>query len=320
MSLPLTALALAIPAYFYTWLVRSIDRFEKEPARYLISAFCWGAVPAIVLALRLQISLALPIETILGQDSLQSELIQSAIGAPVTEEFAKAIAVAVLYYTRRHEFDGWVDGMVYGAMAGFGFAYVENILYLAGTSSWEEWLSLFVLRTIVFGGLHGFWTAIVGIGFGLARYMHNPLGRVVTVTTGLLTAMALHLVHNGAIALIEVRSDIAILVAVFNYGALCLAMLLLWWLAARCDRARLRTHLVDEVPWVLSRSCYRAIASPKAYKLLAAMGFSTKQQRQLMQLAAELAHKKLQHQKMGDENGNRAEIERLRKELRRYWR
>ncbi|MGP1374834.1 MAG: PrsW family intramembrane metalloprotease, partial [Almyronema sp.] len=316
MPFPLTAIALAVPAYFYTWLVRSIDRFEKEPTKYLISAFLWGAIPAIGLAVILQMSLALPIETWWGHNSLQSDLVQSAVGAPITEEFLKAIAVALIYLTRRREFDGWVDGMVYGAMAGFGFAYVENILYLAGTASWEEWISLFVLRTLVFGGLHGFWTAIVGIGFGLARYMHSLVGRVMTVAVSLLLAMTLHLVHNGAIALIEIYSNIAILVALFNYGVLCLVMFLLWVIAARVDRARLRSQLANEVPWTLSRSCYEAVTRPNSHQLLQKMGFSSRQQRQLIQLVAELAHKKLQHQKMGDEDGNRAEIERLRTELR----
>ncbi|NJL86647.1 MAG: PrsW family intramembrane metalloprotease, partial [Leptolyngbyaceae cyanobacterium SM1_1_3] len=314
------AIALAIPAYFYTWLIRSSDRFEKEPAPYLILAFFWGAVPAIALALVLQVSLALPIETLLGRDSPQSNLVQSAIGAPVTEEFLKAIAVAVLYLTRRREFDGWVDGMVYGAMAGFGFAYVENILYLTQTTSASEWVSLFVLRTVVFGGLHGFWTAIVGIGFGLARYRRCALGQAMTVTASLLGAMLLHLIHNGAIALIEIHSDVAIWVALFNYGMLCVAMLVLGWIAQRGDRARLRTYLADEVPWIISRSCYQAIGSRNSYQLLAAMRLSIAQQRRLVQLAAELAHKKQQQQKMGDENGNQAEIERLRQELQQYWR
>jgi hypothetical protein len=45
------------------------------------------------------------------------------------------------------------------------------------------------------------------------------------------------------------------------------------------------------------------------------LGLSKTQQRSLLQLAAELAQKKLQQQKMGDEGGNQAEITRLRQAI-----
>lgn len=312
----ITALALLVPAWIYTSLVRSADRYEKEPVPYLIYAFLWGAVPAVIFALILQISLSLPVAFLLGSNTLQAELVEASLGAPITEEFLKAMAVAIIYLTRRREFDGWVDGMVYGAMAGFGFAYVENILYLMGTTSTEEWISLFFLRTIVFGGLHGFWTAIVGMGFGFARYMRNPFGRVITVLGTLLIAMLLHLIHNGAIVLIDATAGLSFFVALLNYGVLLVVMLLLWFVAAHVDRARLRTYLADEVPGVLSRSLYEAICAPGAHKLMASLGLDATQQRQTLQIAAELAQKKLQFKKMGNEAGNWEEISQLRSELR----
>lgn len=312
----ITALTLLLPAWFYTSFVRSADRYEKEPIPYLIYAFLWGAVPAVIFALILQIGLSLPVAFLLGSDTLQAELVEASLGAPITEEFLKAIAVAIIYLTKRREFDGWIDGMVYGAMAGFGFAYVENILYLMGTTSIEEWVSLFFLRTIVFGGLHGFWTALVGMGFGFARYMHNPLGRVITVLGALLVAMFLHLIHNGAVILVEATAGLSFLVALLNYGVLLVVMLLLWFAAARVDRARLRTYLADEVPGVLPRSLYEAICDPSAHRLMAGLGLNAAQRRKMIQTAAELAQKKLQFKKMGDEAGNREEISQLRSELR----
>ncbi|MFZ9740080.1 MAG: PrsW family intramembrane metalloprotease, partial [Prochlorotrichaceae cyanobacterium] len=130
MNILVTAIVVAIPTYFYAAIVRSIDRFEKEPIEYLIGAFCWGAVPSILVAIILQTILSVPVEVILGTETLAGAFVDTAITAPVTEEILKAMAVAAIYLTRRREFDGWVDGIVYGSMAGFGFAYVENILYL----------------------------------------------------------------------------------------------------------------------------------------------------------------------------------------------
>ena len=37
----------------------------------------------------------------------------------------------LLLFFRRHELDGILDGIVYAGMVGIGFAFTENILYLA---------------------------------------------------------------------------------------------------------------------------------------------------------------------------------------------
>lgn len=315
MKLLITAISLTVPTAIYISLVRSVDRYEKEPPLYLTYAFIWGAVPAIIAALVLQIAFSIPVTLILGDASLESELVQAALGAPITEEILKGMAVALIYLTQRKEFDGWVDGMVYGAMAGFGFAYVENIFYLMGTTSTEEWITLFVLRTIVFGGLHGFWTALTGIGFGLARYRRNLFTKVFLISGGLLLAMVGHFIHNAAATLAAVTDGASILLALLNYGALAGVMALLWLVAAWVDRARLRQYLKDEVPTILSTKLYEALGHRRRWQQLGRLGLSKAQQRSLLQLAAELAQKKLQLQKMGDEGGNQAEIARLRQAI-----
>jgi len=314
-KLLITAIALAIPTYFYIWLVRSIDRFEKEPAQYLICAFMWGAVPAILIAAVLQLMFAVPVEALLGPDSLSGELIQTAIGAPVTEEILKGVAVAYIYLQHRREFDGWVDGIVYGAMVGLGFAYVEDILYLMDTATWGEWGALLVTRSIVFGAMHGFWSALTGIGFGLARYMKNPLQKISIVSGGLVAAIAAHLIHNAAVTLVEVTVGFSLLVALLNYGVLALILLILWFVAAAVDRKRLKLYLKDEVPDILSVQCYEALCNPSK-RTFSNLGMTAKQQRQFIQTAAELAQKKLQLSKMGEEGGNSTEIAQLRAALK----
>ena len=78
MKLLITALILAIPAYMYTQLVWSVDRYEKEPPLYLLYAFIWGAVPTVLVAVVLQTLLSVPILLLLGESSLASELTQTA--------------------------------------------------------------------------------------------------------------------------------------------------------------------------------------------------------------------------------------------------
>ena len=51
--------------------------------------------------------------------------------APVAEEASKGLFLLLLLWWRRHELDGVLDGIVYAGMVGVGFAFTENILYLA---------------------------------------------------------------------------------------------------------------------------------------------------------------------------------------------
>lgn len=317
MKLLVTALTLLVPAYLYTRFMWSIDRYEKEPPLYLFLALVWGAIPAVIAAIFLQLIFSIPVMLLFGR-GFAGELTQAALGAPVTEEFLKGMGVAILYLTVRREFDGWVDGMVYGASVGFGFAYVENIFYLMGTQSWDEWMALFVFRAIVFGGLHGFWTALTGIGFGLARYSHSMFIRLFVVCGGLLLAILGHVIHNAAATLVEVTNGSSFSLALLNYGVLTTVIVLLSFIAVAVDRDRLRHYLRDEVPWVIPEPIYWAICDRRHRAKLAALGLSEAQQKALLQLVSELAQKKLQLAKMGNENGNYAEIQRLRIALRAF--
>jgi RsiW-degrading membrane proteinase PrsW (M82 family) len=304
----ITAIVIAVPTYFYAWLVRSIDRFEKEPASYLLWAFFWGAVPSIVGGIILQGLLSIPVGTVLGTRSVAGAFAMAAIAAPVTEEILKAIAVAIIYSTRRREFDGWVDGIVYGATAGFGFAYVENILYLVNTTETpSQWIVLFVVRVIALGFMHGFWTALTGIGFGFARYLHNPLSKSLVIAAGLAAAILGHLIHNGSLVLADAtaRGEMVV-VALVNYLFLAGMLIILWFIASFRGRKLMQTYLSDEVPTVLSEEDYKVVSGRRGGRM------SAQRRRALTQAAAELAQKKFQRTKMGEESGNSQEIDRMR--------
>ena len=313
----ITPLLVAVPTYFYLRALRSIDRFEREPARYVLAAFGWGAAPAVLLAILAQLILGLPVEAIFGSESLGARLVESSIFAPLTEEILKATAVALIFALRRREFDGWVDGIVYGAAAGFGFAYVENVFYLIGAESWGEWLTLFFLRVIVFGFMHGFWTSLVGIGFGIARHSRRSSTAKAVIVLGMLgLAMASHFVHNAAITLAESSGGATFLIALANYGLVALLFIGLSVTSLYHDRRMLRAYLADEVPARLSPEDYAALTGV-GVNAGARLRLLSRQRQSLVQTAAELAQRKYQFVRHGNADGAGADIVALRDQLAR---
>ncbi|MCS7059564.1 MAG: PrsW family intramembrane metalloprotease [Anaerolineae bacterium] len=298
----------------YFRVVQGIDRFEKEPTRYVVAAFLWGAAPAVLIALVLQLILSLPLTLILGEDSLASALVGASIIAPITEELVKGAAVAIIYLARRQEFDGWVDGIVYGAAAGFGFAFVENVLYLMGTETAEEWVALFFLRVIVFGFMHGFWTALTGLGFGIARNTTSIAQKGIAILAGLSVAIFSHLIHNGAVTLAEASSGATIWIALINYAFLVVGLLIASAAALYHDRQIMKTYLLDEVPAVLTHEEYQSLITARS-AAGARLGILAPRRRALVQAAAELAQKKRQLAKLGEEHLIGADIDRLRQQM-----
>ena len=95
----------------------------------------------------------------------------------MTEEFSKGLFLLLLLWWRRAELDGILDGIVYAGMVGIGFAFTENILYLAaayngtdgmGPGGTEALTGTFVLRCLFSPFAHPLFTAFTGIGVGIA--------------------------------------------------------------------------------------------------------------------------------------------------------
>lgn len=308
MPIWLSALIVALPTYLYARLVRSIDRFEQEPARYVIAAFVWGAVPAAFLALIAQLVLVVPTQALIGEDG--TNVVAAAVYAPITEELIKGLAVWLIYLLRRREFDGWVDGIVYGSTVGFGFAYVENIIYLASAATFGQWLELFVLRVIVFGFMHGFYTSLIGIGFGVARHAAIPACGWAAIVLGFGAAILTHAVHNASIVFAEASGLATLSIAFLNYALLIVLMIGLRRISKRNERNMLRTYLLDEVPGVISAQAYAALVDGAA-------GAVPKPRARFYHLVGELAQRKRQILKYGEPAGGlNAEIDRLRAQLR----
>lgn len=102
--------------------------------------------------------------------------------APLFEEAAKGLGLVLLWLLARHEFDDLVDGVVYGGLIGLGFAIIQDFLYYLGKLQEEglcAFLTLFFIRGILSESGHPFYTALTGIGLGMARQSRGAAQQVV---------------------------------------------------------------------------------------------------------------------------------------------
>jgi protease PrsW len=186
----ISTIAALIPTLLYTLLLWWLDRHEKEPLPLLAAAFVWGALPALFLAVIAEIAVGSTVADVFGPGS------ETTIAAPVIEETLKALALIGIFIFARREFDGVLDGIIYGALVGFGFAMSENILYFIAYA--DQLGTVWVLRAVIFGFNHAFFTSIVGIALGLVRYERRRWVGYVAVPVALWLAMLLHALHNSS--------------------------------------------------------------------------------------------------------------------------
>ena len=159
-SLPVVPLVLC-----YLWL----DRYEPEPRRLLLMALLWGAFAATFGALVVQ--------GIGGLFTGVTDRGQPGGAGPGDGGGSKGFFLLLLLWWRRAEIDGVLDGIVYAGMVGIGFAFTENILYLAASYNGTEGMgpggiggltATFVMRCLFSPFAHPLFTAFTGIGVGLA--------------------------------------------------------------------------------------------------------------------------------------------------------
>mgnify|MGYP001159252027 CR=1 FL=1 len=311
----LCLIAAVLPTLFYVLVIYWADRYEREPWWLATVAFLWGAIPAVVVSIVGEVVLGLPFAG--SAPSLGTEVVESALFAPVIEELAKGLALLGLYRWAHQEFDGVLDGLVYGALIGFGFAMTENLFYFIGAFSEGGLASLtvlFILRGVFFGLNHAFYTGLTGIGFGLARQSRSQVARRCWPVIGLFAAIVAHALHNAGASLAEVNAasvGLSLLVALTGLVTLLLTVLLSW----QRERRIIRTELADEVGTLLSSQEYAQLTGRWRNPLRKRRAERAHMTR--LQQLVELAQRKYQLRAMQahEEVQGRVEVERLRSQL-----
>ena len=198
----LTALSI-LPALILTGYVWHYDVTASEPlpllaATFLLAVLTAGFAAVINGALR-------PIFSTLG--ILGTVLFFYLVVGPI-EETVKLLAVR-LYAYNNERFAAVIDGVVYGAVAGLGFATIENAIYisravgeLGGVPLGLDLIGIggdITATRALAGPGHVIYSSFAGYYLGLAKF--NPGNRGPIVVKGLIIATLIHATYNATVGI-----------------------------------------------------------------------------------------------------------------------
>lgn len=304
-----------VPTFFMAVLVYWLDRYEKEPLALLGAAFCWGAVVGAGGAFVINTIFGLGIYALTGSGDVADQATASLI-APFVEEGLKGLAVLMVFLFFRKEFDSILDGIIYAGITALGFAATENVLYIYGhgyvDGGWNGLWQLVFIRDLVVAWQHPFFTAFTGIGLAVARLHRNVLVKIIAVPLGYGFAVFAHAFHNSFGSLVGGITGFALGSLLDWFGWLVMAIFIVFMIAR--ERLLLQDQLKDEVTsGMITRAQYQKALSP--FTLSTAFLTGGRKASRFYQVCGELAHKKDQLLKLGDEHGNADLVQSLRTEL-----
>ena len=305
-----------VPMFLYAAFVYWLDRYEKEPKALLGAAFFWGMLIAAGGAFIINTAFGIGIYIFTNSEAA-ADFGTTSLVAPVVEEILKGTAVALVFLMFRKEFDSILDGIIYGGIAGLGFAATENTLYIFRNGylegGWGGLFTLVFIRVLVVGWMHAFFTAFTGIGFAISRLNRNMLIKISAPFAGLGLAITIHAFHNTFGGLIGGLEGLVIGPLIDWFGWALMFRFIIWLIMN--ERSLVKNQLLEEVSTgLISQAQYQKALSPWT---LTTAGLSGRAASRFYHACGKLAHKKEQYMKLGDESGNAAIIDSLRKELAR---
>ncbi|MCP2251857.1 Membrane proteinase PrsW, cleaves anti-sigma factor RsiW, M82 family [Prauserella aidingensis] len=201
-------IAAVVPVSIVTAALLWVDRWEPEPAKYLLLTFLWGACVATLLALLVNDTAKSVGDYLLGFEG--GNRIATVISAPLVEEAIKAVPLVAVLWHRRSEFNGVVDGIVYAGFSAAGFAFTENVYYFAsafneagfGDGMSSGVLAAFTLRGVMSPFAHPLFSVVIGIGVALTvQKRYYGAARFILPVVSYIGAVCLHALWNAAATL-----------------------------------------------------------------------------------------------------------------------
>ncbi|HSB65604.1 MAG TPA: PrsW family glutamic-type intramembrane protease [Anaerolineales bacterium] len=300
----LSLLISLVPVLILIAILYWVDQYHKGPVRLLVVAFSWGAIPALLVAFSTQLFLRIP-PNLMGSSAL--EVIRLGFLAPILEEILKAAGVVFIFWRFRREIDDLLDGMIYGAVVGFGFAFISNLFRYAGDFFSVGYpalnLSFVAVRTVHVLN-HGLYTAIFGAFLGYAAKEKNHSRFYTFILVGLVLSIATHAMQN-------LLSNSLVGLNVFTV-IVTIAGTLVLWVVAGWSLLQQKRLLRTELQGLVHESLYASIQDPlmrirAQWHSLRRDGLHTYLElRRLQGLCIKLAHARL-HARLHPEDSTRSD-------------
>lgn len=202
LALTLLSVGPALGLAGYVWL---LDPTLRQPIRGLLATFLLGGLLAglpVAAVTLFRPPTAMP---------LLGGLVYIYFVSVPAEEVAKWLAVRLPVY-RSTDFTAVIDGAVYGAMAGLGFATLENAVFVGLTAVGSEGVVSLADASRVAGARmlagpgHVIYGALAGYYLGLARFDEANRGPI--AVKGLLLAVAVHGTHNAVVSFLPAYTTV----------------------------------------------------------------------------------------------------------------
>lgn len=303
-------------AFFGSWIglafLRYLDRRDPEP--------WWYFVGALFVALLLTTAPAAYVNS-------NSPIPMLTVG--FNEEFWKVLPLLLLVFLAPTAVSGTRDGLIYGALGGFGFNITEianYFLLVAYPAEGVEGLSGQLVRLGWWGiGNHVFWSALVGAGIGYAVETDHRLRRFTVPLAAYLAAVLTHTLQDNLVGpLIGMGLTVVVLLlqgidfsnvnmqdqsnmpepvkAAMNWGLPLEALVInvinipLLIIALRrsgnWERAIICEELADEIPAMVTPEEYKGVQAEKRFRLRRVPGYSRRVGRRIRNAQNALAFHK----------------------------
>jgi RsiW-degrading membrane proteinase PrsW (M82 family) len=178
------------------------DKYKKEPFGPIFLAFLLGAVVTLPAAATSSL-----VQRLTGWFSPPLTITKIFLGAFIVaaliEEFWKFFVVRFYCY-HRPEFDEPYDGILYATAVALGFATLENILYIFGTTALSG-LRTGVMRALLAVPSHAFYGVLMGYFLGEAKFAPTETKANLLGLFGLFLAICAHGVYDFVVVALAQR-------------------------------------------------------------------------------------------------------------------
>lgn len=186
-------------------ILAKMDLFEREPAAVRAAAFLWGALVATSVAILANNNLLSLLTKLFGSGFVSRW--GAAIAGPTNEEWLKLLGVVILVLIVREHFNRSIDGLIYGAMCGLGFQFMENMIYAINNayanpnSDIAGAVYVTVMRIVIAGPWsHPIYSGVAGLGIAYVvttKGARSVLRRYSTAVGLFVAAWLMHALWNS---------------------------------------------------------------------------------------------------------------------------